>query len=184
MTVTEKLRMRRSVATLVMAAVIAFLSESTFLGTAAVLAGLVLGGIQGASACGIALLVTAIKAGGTVDFFDLHWEIFLASLAAGLISKVPSETELKATAKMKARHGLKIFTAALAGYLVLILSVVFRNSSLNVHALEEILDSITLEAIKFTSSIVLSLALRPVIARLLYPLNLASQELDEILGGK
>ncbi len=184
MTVTEKLRIRRSVATLVMAAVMAAISPTPFLGTAAVLAGLVLGGIQGAGACGLALVVTAIKAGGPVDFFLLPWEIFPVALASGLISRVPSETELKGTARMKTGHALRILAAALAGYIIWILSGLFQDSSLNIHYLETILDSMELEVLKVISSAILAVALRPLVARLLYPMNLAPRELEEILGGK
>ena len=163
----------------------------------AMLAALVLGGLQGAGAVGLFLVLGilglpvfsgatggwAIFVGPTGGFL---WGYFLAAVVAGLIAGTPFVEEKK----FKLKNWLKLALASLVGFALIyapgipwfIHVMAGKGNPVNfTKALEyTLIPFIPGDLLKFLVSVPLAAILRPVAARYLYPDDEA--EMEEIIG--
>lgn len=152
----------------------------------AILAGLVLGGIQGAGAVGLFIILGAIGvpvfSGGKSGFAHLVgqtggfiWGYFLAALIAGFIAGTPRTSEKK----FKLSKWIILTIAALVGFVInyvvgipwFIHVMTGKGKFLTLSkALEyTLIPFIPGDTIKFIVSIPLAAIIRPIVARYLYP---------------
>lgn len=170
----------RACATVLCAALI-FLADleplGTARGTAAVFSGCVLGGIHGAGAAGLYILIRSLQNGFESLFSGegaACWGLFFGALASGIICGIPSVFERRFfPAKITAR----IAAGAAAGFALHYLAEFIFISGFRETALAAI--AFGIPKLLFTAAV--SCALRPAIAKLLYPPELAEKEMEELL---
>ena len=163
----------------------------------AVLAGLLFGGIQGAGAVGLFLILgtlgVPVFSGGTSGMPILVgptggflWGYFVGALVAGIIVGTPRITEKKHTVKM----AIRIAAASLAAFAIQYLIgipwfmhiMASKGNSLSLaKALSyTLIPFIPGDLTKFCVSIPLAMVLRPVLARYLYPND--AKEAEEFIA--
>lgn len=188
--------------------------SGTFQNFIAILAGLVLGGFQGAGAAGLFMLLGVLgipvfigRTGGmeafTGEMAGLTWGLFLASAVAGIIMGTPHTFEKKPGAK----GIIKLSLVALLSYVLFYIPeffwhryAVLSNSESALHQTflsfstgqqfqytirNVILPNLPMDFIKLVVTIPLSLTFRPLVAQKLYPSDKEEeQELIEAMKKK
>jgi hypothetical protein len=180
MKTTTYLGILRTLSTLFFAAAIfATKNEGTkyFQAAFCVASGCILGGFHGAGAVGIFMIFFAAKNGFQSIFSGYGgtlWGLFLGAAAAGCFSGLPSAFEKFPPEKKLA---LKIFSGAAAGFACYVVSVfVFRRDFFA----DEIPAMILLLPEAFSVWLI-SILVRPVLARKIYPPSKEKEELAELM---
>lgn len=170
MTVRFKLQSKRAAATFFFFILLCFSYQYNFEGASAVIAGLLLGGIHGAGAAGLFLMTVAVK-NGMEDFNVMQSAfLFLSSAVSGLISGYPKE-------KIGKKEPLKIVTASVFAMGLFTYSMFLKNS-------QAFSEKIFLYTAQTGICILVSLLLRPVAAKILYPENKINDELNDLMKNK
>ena len=159
----------------------------------AILAALILGGVQGAGATGLFLIAgiaglpvfAGAKAGWetfTGPTGGYLWGYFLASAVTGLIAGSPQESEKKFSAAM----WLRLSLASLAGFAIIYIpGILWYQHIVQPQSSTELFQStlnpfISWDIIKWLSTIPLAALVRPVTAKYLYPND--EEELAELIA--
>lgn len=173
-------RSLRSAATIFFAVLICILSRFSLAGPAAVLAGCILGGVQGAGASGLFLLAVAsgfpLLPDGLSGIKALYgetgaytWGVFPAALAAGLFTGIPHRYE-----KTKGiRFYVRLISAVILSLTVYLLCGFFQESMVSDRSLSELIVPLLYRIPAGTASaafcVTAALIFRPLTAAYLYP---------------
>lgn len=167
MTVRFKLQAKRTAATVLFFILIFILQPLNFEGSAAVSAGLLLGGINGAGSAGLFIMTVAVKNG--MDDFNVMQSAFLffSAVLSGLIAGHPKETADK-------KEPLKIVAATVFSMGLFAYGMFIKDS-------QSFFSNAFLYTAQTGACIIAALLLRPVSAKILYPQNRIKDEFNDLI---
>ncbi len=170
MTIRFKLQTKRTISTFLFSVLIFILYKFNFEYSVAVIAGLILGGIQGAGSAGLFLIFIAIK-NGMEDFNVFSGAIlFFASALSGIIAGHPKE-------KIGKKEPLKITAAS-------VLSMGLSAYGLYIKDSQVFSANILIFVTQTGICILSALLFRPIAAKILYPENKLKDEFNDLISIK
>ncbi|MGN0728465.1 hypothetical protein [Treponema sp.] len=172
MKTTTKLNFLRGGATIFFGAVIflcGFFPGLNMQMPAAVFSGCILGSVRGAGSAGLCILAEYALGEFSIEATGKFAALFAGSLVSGLVAGSPSIEK-----KIKAKNLCRIFAGTIAGFAVFYLTEFFTGSlTKEVYIPADVLKCISLS--------ILSAALRPKAAKILFPPEKAEKELEELV---